>query len=77
MSSGPVQAHLLPGTLKMKARGSKRQITVAFKPFLAELKTGQDNVLPPVVFGTQGLQIMTVDHGHKDFVSKKRRSSSR
>eukprot|EP00752_Nemacystus_decipiens_P005109 g4634.t1 len=61
----------------MKARGSKRQITVAFKPFLAGMKADQDNVLPPVVFGTQGLQIVTVDHGHKDMGTRKRRTSLR
>lgn len=77
VSSRLGQAQLLPGYLRMKARGSKRQIPVTFKPFLAELKAGQDGVVPPVVFGTQGLQIMTVDHGHRDFGSRKRRVSSR
>lgn len=67
----------MTGSLRMKARGSKRQITVAFKPFLAELKVDRHNELPPVVFGTQGLQIMPVDHDQKDSSNRKRRASSR
>ncbi len=58
----------------MKPRGSKRQIAVMFKPFMMEVKADQNNEYPPIVFGTQGLQMITVD----DFgaTSRKRRTLS-
>lgn len=65
----------------MKTRGSKRQIAVSFKPFLAGVKPDRDNLYPAVVFGTQGLQLVTVDQGDKEqgssSSSRKLRISSR
>lgn len=72
-----MQGHLLPGSLRMKSRGSKRQIAVSFKPFLAPLQLDANNELPAVVFSTHGLQITTVEYGNKDQNTKKRRTSSR
>ncbi|CAM9519394.1 unnamed protein product [Ectocarpus sp. 4 AP-2014] len=69
--------HLLPGSLRMKSRGSKRQIAVSFKSFLAPLKVDANNELPAVVFSTHGLQITTVEYGSKDQNIKKRRTSTR
>lgn len=62
----------------MKPRGSKRQIAVMFKPFMMEVKVDQNKEFPAIVFGTQGLQMIAVDHGGKDLGSTvKRRISSR
>lgn len=71
-----LKAQLLPGSLRMKSRGSKRQIAVTFKSFLA-MKVKSNGELPAVVFGTEGLQIVTVDDDNKDLGNRKRRYSSK
>jgi len=49
-----------------------------FKPFMMAVNDDQNNELPAIVFGTQGLTMVTVDNGGKDLSStRKRRTSSR
>lgn len=60
----------------MKPRGSKKEIAVSFSPFSfpSPLEAGPDGNLPAVVFGTQGLKIVTMDYYNRD--TRRRRVSS-
>lgn len=71
-----VQMHGLAGSLRMKDRGSKKQVAVSFRPPNGGVQGAEaDGKLPPVVFGKQGLEIATVELEGRE--NRRRRIASR
>lgn len=70
------QAQLSTGSLRMKPRGSKKEIAVSFTPVksAAHIEPDSDGNFPAVVYGTQGLRILTMDYDNRD--TRRRRMSS-